>query len=90
MSKINYLKNTDEQATTKFVSFKGDTHLFDLAIIDTPSIKPDLLIVDLNTNKYLKVDKERISEENIVEHALQYNEMDAEDFRRCVIPLLKS
>ncbi|MGP4040592.1 SAV0927 family protein [Gracilibacillus sp. D59] len=86
--KRSFIKNEKEQSTTRFVSFKGDTERFDLAIISAKSFCKDFLVVDLNTNKYSRINTDTIIESNYVEHAFQFNEMEAEDFRSFIKPLL--
>ncbi|MGN8645289.1 SAV0927 family protein [Gracilibacillus sp. HCP3S3_G5_1] len=83
-----FIKNEKEQSTTRFVSFKGDTERFDLAIISSPSFGEDCLVVNLNTNKYSRINRTKLKQSNFVEHAFHFNEMEAEDFRSYLKPLL--
>ncbi|MFC4404845.1 SAV0927 family protein [Gracilibacillus xinjiangensis] len=85
---ISYIKNEMETSQTRLVSFKGNTIRFDLAIISSPAFKPDYLVIDLNTNRYCKLQAGTLVKENYVEHAFQYNEMEAEDFKTYVKPLI--
>ncbi|GAE92879.1 hypothetical protein JCM21714_1901 [Gracilibacillus boraciitolerans JCM 21714] len=87
-NKPEYLLDNNEESSTRFISFKGDTERFDLAIISSKSLKNDFLVMDLNSNKYSKVNAATIDKANYLEHAFQYNEMEAEDFRFYVRPLL--
>ncbi|SER78539.1 Protein of unknown function [Gracilibacillus ureilyticus] len=85
---LSYIKNEIDTSQTRLVSFKGNTIRFDLAIISSPLFHPNHLVIDLNTNKYSKIQKDTLQKENFVEHAFQYNEMEAEDFRTYIKPLL--
>ncbi|WP_163579324.1 SAV0927 family protein [Gracilibacillus saliphilus] len=86
--KLDFIKNETEQSKTRLVSFKGDMERFDLAVISSPAFGDDCLVIDLNTNKYSRINRERIKESNFVEHAFQFNELEAEDFRLFIQPLL--
>ncbi|WP_228275708.1 SAV0927 family protein [Gracilibacillus oryzae] len=85
---LTYIKNETETNQTRLVSFKGKTTRFDLAIISSPAFNPDHIVIDLNKNKYSRIQLNTIDKANYVEHAFQYNEMEAEDFRAYVKPLL--
>ncbi|MDX8044739.1 DUF3055 family protein [Gracilibacillus sp. S3-1-1] len=83
-----FIKNEKEQSVTRFVSFMGDTERFDLAVTSSPSLGDDFLVVNLNTNKYSRINLEKLMESNFVEHAFHFNEMEAEDFRSYIKTLL--
>ncbi|SHM92915.1 SAV0927 family protein [Gracilibacillus kekensis] len=86
--KPSYFKDEKEPSNTRFISFKGGSERFDLAIITANSLGDDYIILDMNSNKYSRLNTETIDQPNYVEHALQYNEMEAEDFRAYIKPLL--
>ncbi|SFM38672.1 Protein of unknown function [Gracilibacillus orientalis] len=86
--KLKFIKNETEQSTTRLVSFKGDMERFDLAVISSPAFGDDCLVVDLNTNKYSRINIDKLKENYYVEHAFQFNEIEAEDFRLFIKPLL--
>ncbi|WP_058306830.1 SAV0927 family protein [Gracilibacillus massiliensis] len=86
--KLSYFKNEQEPSDTRFISFKGASERFDLAIITSNSLGKDYIILDMNSNKYSRLNLDTIDQPNYVEHAFQYNEMEAEDFRAYLKPLL--
>ncbi len=90
MKNISYLKDEIQDAKAQFISFKGDNKRFDLVIFTSPFFGEDKIVLDLNTNKYSKLNQETIEKTSDVEHALHYNEMEADEFRLFVKPLLKS
>ncbi|WP_245902326.1 MULTISPECIES: SAV0927 family protein [Gracilibacillus] len=81
---IEYIRNEEENSKTKFISYKGDTIRFDIAIISSPSLHPNHIVVDMNSNKYTSLSLSNIDKNNYIEHALQYNEIEAEDFRHFI------
>lgn len=85
---LPYIIDRSEEANIHFVSFKGSMDRFDLAIIYSPSFQNEKVILDLHTNKYGTLNHQTIDEENMVEHAFQYNPIEADEFRKFMKPIL--
>jgi hypothetical protein len=85
---LSYIKDEKQNSETRLISFIGNTIRFDLAIIQSPLFHPDLLVIDLNTNKYSKIQLDTLLEPNYVEHTFQYNEMEADDIKKYLSPII--
>lgn len=85
---LSYIKDEKQNSETRLISFKGNTIRFDLAIVQSPLFYPDLLVIDLNTNKYSKIQPDTLTKRNYIEHTFHYNEMEAEDFKLYLSPII--
>ncbi len=87
-NRLNYINNEQEESHTRFISFKGDYERFDLAIITSNSFGNDCLVLDMNSNKFTRLNAETLNKPSYVEHAFQFSEIEAEDFRSFIKPFL--
>lgn len=71
----------EEAVTTRFVSFKGDFYRYDLAIMSSERFNTDKLVLNLNDNKYIRLNKESLNERGFLEHTLQLTDIVADDLR---------
>ncbi|UOQ85310.1 SAV0927 family protein [Gracilibacillus salinarum] len=87
--RLSFIKNEQENSNLRFVSFKGGLDRFDLAIISSKGLGDELIIVDLNTNKYSKLNESKLESTEFVEHAFQYSQLEADDFRTYLKKILQ-
>lgn len=73
----------DETADTKtrFVSFMGQNHRFDLAILQTDRFYGKHIVLDVQAGRFAIIGTDDLDEEGYLEHAFQLNEEDAEELR---------
>lgn len=81
-SQPSFIKNEEESINSRFVSFKGEFSRYDLAVLSSERFAPDKLVIDLNDNDYVRLNKETLEEEGYLEHALHITELAADDLRR--------
>ncbi|UOQ48160.1 DUF3055 domain-containing protein [Gracilibacillus caseinilyticus] len=87
--RLTFIKNEQENSNIRLVSFKGGLDRFDLAIISSDCLGDEFIIVDLNTNKYSKLNASMLDSTEFVEHAFQYSQLEADDFRAYLKPILQ-
>lgn len=81
MSELKFIKDETTEAKVRYLSFKGNNHRYDLAIILQSNQTDEILLLDLNQNRFTLLSKEKLENEGYIEHALNYTEIDAEELR---------
>ncbi|MDC3412358.1 DUF3055 domain-containing protein [Aquibacillus sp. 3ASR75-11] len=71
-----------ELMKSRIVSFKGYYHRYDLIIFQSDRFKGKQLVVDLQSNRFSLLDQVTLEEEALLEHDLNYTEVEADDLRR--------
>ncbi|MGM8216788.1 SAV0927 family protein [Bacillaceae bacterium W0354] len=76
-----YLKDIKEHADLRYVSFMSDIKRHDLAILNSPSLqdKDEIVLIDLNSQRYCVIRKNRLDDIEYIAHTLNVNEYEAED-----------
>lgn len=84
MSEFDFLSDSTEQTTTRFVTFIGEASLnrFDLAITMTNRFYGKLLVTDLQTCRSAIIGPDDLEEEGYLEHAFQLDEEKAQELNR--------
>lgn len=70
-----------ESVETRFISFKGEFYRYDLAVMSSERFGSDKLVMNLNENKFILLNKESLEERGYLEHTLQLTDMVADDLR---------
>ncbi|WP_235988822.1 SAV0927 family protein [Aquibacillus kalidii] len=87
MSDPTFIKDELKNAQIRYVTFKGSYHRYDIAVISTDG-DTEKLIMDLNGNRFSFMNKEKLMQENFVEHNFNINEIEADEFRSFLTKLL--
>ncbi|MCR8633409.1 DUF3055 domain-containing protein [Paenibacillus radicis (ex Xue et al. 2023)] len=78
MFDFDYLYDTNEETTTRFVCFVGASlHRFDLAITNTNRFYGKKLITDLQSGKTAVIGPDDLQEEGYLEHVFKISEEEA-------------
>ncbi|MFD0677828.1 MULTISPECIES: DUF3055 domain-containing protein [unclassified Paenibacillus] len=78
MFDFDYLYDTNEETTTRFVCFVGTSlHRFDLAITNTNRFYGKKLITDLQSGKTAVIGPDDLQEEGYLEHVFKISEEEA-------------
>lgn len=82
MEEIDFLSDTTEQTTTRFVTFVGpNLHRFDLAITSTHRFYGKKLVTDLQSGRTGILGPDDLEEEGYLEHFYKLSEEGAEELR---------
>ncbi|CRK81602.1 DUF3055 domain-containing protein [Neobacillus massiliamazoniensis] len=81
MTERYFLYDDTENTKTRFVSFLGENHRFDFAIVQTNRHYGKHLVLDMQGNRFAIIGHDDLEEEGYLEHAFQLNEHDAEELR---------
>lgn len=76
-----YLYDEQEETNTRFVSFMGESHRYDLAIMTTDRYYGKKIIIDLQGSHYAIVGQDDVEEPGYLEHAYNLSEFEAEELR---------
>ncbi|WP_181349533.1 DUF3055 domain-containing protein [Thalassobacillus sp. CUG 92003] len=82
-----FLYDEKEATETRFVSFMGDAHRYDLALIASDRYYGKTLVLDLQGNHFAIMGHDDIQEEGYLEHAFNVSEMEAEELREFLLEL---
>jgi hypothetical protein len=82
MSDFDFLYDTTEDTSSRFVCFVGKTmRRFDLAIITTNRYYGKKLVIDLQTGRTAIIGPDDLEEEGYLEYAYKLTEEEAEELR---------
>lgn len=81
MTERYFLYDDTENTKTRFISFLGENHRFDFAIVQTNRHYGKHLVLDMQGNRFAIIGHDDLEEEGYLEHAFQLNEHDAEELR---------
>ncbi|GGC81516.1 hypothetical protein GCM10007216_10070 [Thalassobacillus devorans] len=76
-----FLYDEKEKSDTRFVSFMGETHRHDLALVKTSRYYGKTLVLDIQGNRFGIIGHDDIEEPGYLEHAFNLTEVDAEELR---------
>ena len=81
MSQFDFLSDSTEETSTRFVCFVGEKSLnrFDLAITTTNRFYGKKLVTDLQSGKTAIIGPDDLEEEGYLEHVYKLNEEQAEE-----------
>lgn len=74
-----YLYDETENTKTRYISFMGENHRFDLAVIQTERYYGKSLVLDIQSGKFAIIGQDDLEEEGYIEHAFQMNEEQAKE-----------
>lgn len=76
-----FLYDDKEKSETRFVSFMGEAHRYDLAIMITDRYYGKKLVLDIQGNRFAIIGQDDLDEPGYLEHAYKLNEQEAEELR---------
>lgn len=76
-----FLYDEQEETSTRFVSFMGEAHRYDLAIMTTDRYYGKKLVIDIQGSHYAIIGQDDVEEPGYLEHAFNLNEFEAEELR---------
>lgn len=81
MTPFDFLSDSTEETSTRFVCFVGEKSLnrFDLAITSTNRFYGKKLVTDLQSGKTAIIGPDDLEEEGYLEHVFKLNEEQAEE-----------
>lgn len=74
-----YLYDEKEDTKTRFVSFMGEHHRFDLAIIQTNRYYGKALVLSIQNGKFAIIGQDDLEKEGYIEHAFQISAEEAQE-----------
>lgn len=81
-NQFDYLYDTTEETTTRFVSFVGPSiKRFDLAVTSSNRFYGKKLVADLQTGKTAIIGPDDLEEEGYLEHVFKLEEEEAEELK---------
>ncbi|SFB12637.1 MULTISPECIES: DUF3055 domain-containing protein [unclassified Bacillus (in: firmicutes)] len=83
-----FLYDDTENTKTRFVSFVGENHRFDLAITQTDRHYGKALVLDMQGSRFAIIGPDDLQEEGYLEYAYQLNESDAEELRSFLMEMI--
>lgn len=91
MSDFDFLYDHQEETTTRFVCFVGETlHRFDLAIMTTTRFYGKKMVIDLQTGRSAVIGPDDLAEEGYLEYAYKISEEEAEELRTFLSQIIGS
>ncbi|WP_248930251.1 DUF3055 domain-containing protein [Paenibacillus hamazuiensis] len=82
MSEFDFLYDTTEETTTRFLCFVGETmRRFDLAIINTNRFYGKKMVTDMQTGRTAVIGPDDLAAEGYLEYAYKLTEEEAEELR---------
>ncbi len=81
MSERHFLYDETADTKTRFVSFMGTNHRFDLAIMQTDRYYGKSIVLDIQSGRFAIIGSDDLNEEGYLEHAYNLNEEDGEELR---------
>ena len=76
-----FLYDDTEETKTRFVSFMGENHRFDLGIMETNRYYGKALVFDIQSGRFAIIGRDDLEEPGYLAHAFNLSEEDAEDLR---------
>jgi hypothetical protein len=80
-NELFFLYDETENHKVRYVSFMGQNHRFDLAIVDTNRYYGKKLILDIQGGRFAIVGQDDLEEPGYLEHAYNLSEEDAAELR---------
>ncbi|ASN04873.1 SAV0927 family protein [Virgibacillus necropolis] len=79
-NKFKVLLDETVEKEVRYISFMGNFHRYDFAIMDgqEPNKK---IIIDLRNNRFAAISKEDFSKEGEIEHSFHVTEMEGDELR---------
>lgn len=84
------IKDEHESISTRFVSFKGTFNRYDLAVMSSDRFAPDKVILNMNGNKYIRLNSDTLEENGYLEHKLHLTEIVADELRTFLRDIISS
>jgi hypothetical protein len=81
MEERMFLYDDTVQTRTRFVSFMGENHRFDLAVIISDRYYGKHLVLDIQSSRFAIIGQDDLDEPGYLEEAYNLNEEDAEELR---------
>lgn len=81
MTERFFLYDDTEETKTRFLSFLGQNHRYDLAIIQTDRHYGKQLVLNMQNNRFAIIGPDDLEEEGYLEHVFQLNEEEAAELR---------
>jgi hypothetical protein len=88
MSERFFLYDDTVDTKTRFVSFMGENHRFDLAIIQSDRYYGKQMVLDIQSNRFAIIGEDDLKEPGYLEYAFKLNEEDAEELRDFLYELI--
>jgi len=76
-----FLYDDQEETNTRFVSFMGEAHRYDLAIMTTDRYYGKKIVIDLQGSHYAIIGQDDVEEPGYLEHVYNLAEVEAEELR---------
>ncbi len=76
-----FLYDDQEDTSTRFVSFMGESHRYDLAIMTTDRYYGKKFVIDLQGSHYAIIGQDDVEEPGYLEHAFNLTEVETEELR---------
>ncbi|KGX89790.1 DUF3055 domain-containing protein [Pontibacillus marinus] len=76
-----FLYDDQEETNTRFVSFMGENHRYDLAIMTTDRYYGKKIVIDLQGSHYAIIGQDDVEEPGYLEHVYNLTEVEAEELR---------
>ncbi|MFC0523866.1 DUF3055 domain-containing protein [Pontibacillus salicampi] len=76
-----FLYDDTEDTKTRFVSFSGSSHRYDLAVMTSDRYYGKKIVIDLQGSHYAILGQDDVEEEGYLEHAYNLTEVEAEELR---------
>jgi hypothetical protein len=80
-NELFFLYDEVEEHKVRYVSFMGENHRFDLAIVDSNRYYGKKLVLDIQGGRFAIVGRDDLEEPGYLEHAYNLNEVDAGELR---------
>ncbi|KGX89635.1 hypothetical protein N781_07685 [Pontibacillus halophilus JSM 076056 = DSM 19796] len=78
---MEVIQDVIKQADVRYISFMGDIQRYDLAILSHEQNEEEKLVLDLQDNRFAKIELANLYDEGYLEHALNFSQMEAEELR---------
>lgn len=88
MNERFFLYDDTEETKIRYVSFLGENHRYDLAIVLSDRHYGKLFVLDLQSSRFAIIGPEDLDEEGYLEYAFQLNEENAEELRSFLTELV--
>lgn len=76
-----FVFDEQEETQTRFVSFMGEYHRYDLAITSTNRFQGKKIVMDLQGSHYAILGHDNVEESGYLEHVFNLSEVETEELR---------
>jgi hypothetical protein len=80
-NELFFLYDDEERTKVRYVSFMGENHRFDLAIVESTRHYGKRLVLDIQGGRFAIIGRDDLEEPGYLEHVYQLNEEDAAELR---------